>query len=106
MFDASAWMMQIVLFITLGLLVNPSGLIPIAGYGLLISAFLRIFARPISVLICLIPFKMSIERRLYISWVGLRGAVPIVFATYPLMAGGQNVELFFNLILFVCFMYV
>jgi len=101
MFDASAWMMQIVLFITLGLLVNPSGLIPIAGYGLLISAFLMIFARPISVLICLIPFKMSIERRLYISWVGLRGAVPIVFATYPLMAGVQHAELFFNVVFFV-----
>lgn len=101
MFDGSAWMMQIVLFITLGLLVNPSGIIPVIAYGLLISAVLIIFVRPIGVMISLLPFRMSMQRRLYISWVGLRGAVPIVFATYPLIAGIEHAELFFNVVFFV-----
>lgn len=101
MFDGMAWLMQIVLFITLGLLVNPSGLIPILGFGMLISAFLIVGARPIGVFLSLLPFKMQIERRLYISWVGLRGAVPIVFATYPLIAGIEHAEMFFNVVFFV-----
>lgn len=101
MFDGMAWLMQILLFITLGLLVNPSGLIPILGFGMLISAFLIIGARPIGVFLSLIPFKMPIQRRLYISWVGLRGAVPIVFATYPLIAGLEHAEMFFNVVFFV-----
>lgn len=101
MFDGSAWLMQIVLFITLGLLVNPSGLIPVIGFGMAVSAFLIIGARPIAVLLSLIPFKMPIQRRAYISWVGLRGAVPIVFAIYPLNAGLEHADVFFNVVFFV-----
>lgn len=101
MFDGLAWLMQIVLFITLGLLVNPSGLIPIIVFGVSISAFLIFIARPISVFISLIPFKMPFKKRVYVSWVGLRGAVPIVFATYPLIAGLDHAVVFFNVVFFV-----
>ncbi len=100
-YDGLAWLMQIVLFLTLGLLVYPSNIIPIIGVGLLISAFLILVARPISVFISLIPFKMPISRRFYISWVGLRGAVPIVFATYPLIAGVENADMIFNIVFFI-----
>lgn len=101
MFDGMSWLMQILLFLILGLLVTPSHLIPILGFGLLVSGFLIFGARPIGVLLCLIPFKMSWNRRAYISWVGLRGAVPIVFATYPLIAGVEHADVFFNVVFFV-----
>ena len=101
MFDGLAWLMQIVLFLTLGLLVTPSQIIPLIGIGLLISVFLMIVARPLSVFLSTIPFKMSFARRSYISWVGLRGAVPIVFATYPLLAGIDKANIIFNLVFFI-----
>lgn len=101
MFDGLAWLMQIVLFLTLGLLVFPSQIIPFIGVGLLISVFLILIARPLAVFISLIPFKMKLRRRFYISWVGLRGAVPIVFATYPLLAGIDKANMIFNIVFFV-----
>ncbi|MEZ4969796.1 MAG: potassium/proton antiporter [Flavobacteriaceae bacterium] len=101
MFDGLAWLMQIVLFLTLGLLVFPSQIIPYIGIGLLISLFLIVVARPISVFLSLIFFKMRMKRRFYISWVGLRGAVPIVFATYPLLAGIDKANMIFNIVFFI-----
>ncbi|NRR91969.1 potassium/proton antiporter [Winogradskyella undariae] len=101
MFDGMAWLMQIVLFLTLGLLVFPSEIIPYMGIGLLISVFLILVARPVSVLISLMFFKMKLKRRFYISWVGLRGAVPIVFATYPLLAGIDKANMIFNIVFFI-----
>ncbi len=101
MFDGLAWLMQIVLFLTLGLLVSPSHILPVLGLGIVTSLFLIIVARPLSVLISLLPFKMRFRRRAYISWVGLRGAVPIVFATYPLIAGIEKAEMIFNIVFFV-----
>jgi len=101
MFDGLAWLMQIVLFLTLGLLVFPSQVVPVMGVGLAIAAVLIFVARPIAVLISLSFFKMKFKRRLYISWVGLRGAVPIVFATYPLIAGIEKANLIFNIVFFV-----
>ncbi len=101
MFDGLAWLMQIILFLTLGLLVFPSQIIPFIGVGLLISIFLILVARPLAVFISLIPFKMRLKRRFYISWVGLRGAVPIVFATYPLLAGIDKSHAIFNIVFFV-----
>lgn len=101
MFDGLAWLMQITLFLTLGLLVVPSHIIPVMGIGILVSVFLIFVARPLSVFIGLSVFKMKMRRRLYISWVGLRGAVPIVFATYPLIAGIDKAEMIFNVVFFV-----
>ena len=101
MYDGLAWLMQIILFLTLGLLVFPSQIIPYIGIGLIISLFLIIVARPIGVFISLIFFKMRMRRRFYISWVGLRGAVPIVFATYPLLAGIEKANMIFNIVFFI-----
>jgi cell volume regulation protein A len=101
MFDATAWLMQIVLFLTLGLLVYPSHIIPFIGVGLLISVFLIIVARPIAVFISLLPFNFPSREKLFISWVGLRGAVPIVFATFPLLAGIDKAGMIFNVVFFI-----
>ncbi len=101
MYDGLAWLMQIVLFLTLGLLVFPSEIIPFMGIGLLISLFLILIARPVSVFLSLVFFKMKLRRRFYISWVGLRGAVPIVFATYPLLAGIDKADIIFNIVFFI-----
>src|SRR5690606_11198004 len=101
MYDGLAWLMQIVLFLTLGLLVFPSQILPYFGIGILISLFLILIARPLSVFISLAFFKMKLRRRFYISWVGLRGAVPIVFATYPLLAGIDKAYMIFNIVFFI-----
>jgi potassium/hydrogen antiporter len=101
MFDGLAWLMQIVLFLTLGLLVYPTQIIPVIGIGMLISLFLIFVARPLSVFISLLPFRMKTRRRFYVSWVGLRGAVPIVFATYPLLAGIEKANMIFNVVFFI-----
>ncbi len=100
-FDGLAWLFQIVLFLTLGLLVYPSHIVPVLGIGMLISGFLIFIARPLSVLLSLAFFRMKLRKRLYISWVGLRGAVPIVFATYPLLAGIEKADMIFNIVFFV-----
>jgi len=100
-FDSFAWLMQIILFLTLGLLVFPSQIIPVIGVGLLISLFLIIVARPISVFISLIPFNVKTRNKIFLSWVGLRGAVPIVFATYPLLAGAEKADMIFNIVFFI-----
>jgi cell volume regulation protein A len=100
-FDSFAWLMQIILFLTLGLLVFPSHIIPFIGIGLLISLFLIVIARPIGVFLSLLFFKLEARHRWFISWVGLRGAVPIVFATYPLLAGAEKSHMIFNVVFFI-----
>jgi potassium/hydrogen antiporter len=100
-FDSFAWLMQIVLFLTLGLLVYPSHIIPVVGIGLIISMFLILVARPLSVFISLLPFKEPKRNKILFSWVGLRGAVPIVFATYPLLAGAEQANMIFDIVFFV-----
>ncbi len=100
-YDGQAWLMQIILFLTLGLLVFPSKVVPLMPVGLLIAAILMFIARPAGVFISLAFTKTSIRSKLFISWVGLRGAVPIVFATYPMIAGLDKAGLIFNLVFFI-----
>jgi cell volume regulation protein A len=100
-FDGQAWMMQIILFLTLGLLVFPKQIIPFLGIGLLISVALIFVARPLGVFLSLIFFRFEFKEKLFISWVGLRGAVPIVLATYPLTAGIEKANTIFNLVFFI-----
>lgn len=101
MYDGLAWLMQIILFLTLGLLVFPSKILPVIGVGLLVSAFLMVVARPLTVFLCMAPFNLKGRVKWFISWVGLRGAVPIVFATFPLMAGLERADMIFNIVFFI-----
>lgn len=101
-FDATAWLFQIIMFLTLGLLVNPKELLDVSWIGLLIGVFMIVIARPVSVLLCLLPFRMiTFKSRLYVCWVGLRGAVPIIFATYPLIANIPGASKIFNIVFFI-----
>ena len=100
-FDGFTWLMQIVMFLTLGLFVNSNELLEprVLILGGLVGAFMILVARPLTVFICMAPFrKFTTKARLYVSWVGLRGAVPILFAIYPLMAHVENAGLLFNVV--------
>lgn len=99
--DGMAWLMQITMFITLGLLVFPSRLVSIIGVSLLLALFLMLVARPFSVLLTLLPSRIKFRHKLFVSWVGLRGAVPIILATYPLLAKTPHADLIFNIVFFV-----
>jgi len=90
----------------MGLLVQPSELKRLALSGIALSGFLVLVARPASVLLCLTPFRFSLREQLMVSWAGLRGAVPIVVATYPLIAGASGAQTIFNLVFFVVFISV
>lgn len=101
-FDAISWLSQIVMFLTLGLLVNPKELLPVALPAMLIGLFMIVVARPLSVFISLLPFrKVTTKDKLFVSWVGLRGAVPIIFALYPLTAGVPHAHFIFNVVFFI-----
>ncbi|MBR2497300.1 MAG: potassium/proton antiporter [Parabacteroides sp.] len=101
-FDGFAWLWQIVMFLSLGLLVNPHELLPVAPMGLAVGFFMILVARPATIFLTLLPFKnFSTRGKFYISWVGLRGAVPIIFATYPWIAGVAHGSMFFNIVFFI-----
>ena len=99
--DGLAWLMQIGMFITLGLLVFPSEVVPVIGPGFLMAAVLIFVARPLGVFISLAFTRLNFREKLFLSWVGLRGAVPIILATYPLLAGVRNADQIFNIVFFV-----
>lgn len=99
--EGLAWVMQVVMFLTLGLQVFPSRLWPIAGVGLLVAAFLMFVARPVSVWVSLAFFRFRWQKMTLIAWAGLRGAAPIILATFPYLAGLPNADLIFHLVFFV-----
>ena len=103
-FDGFTWLFQVILFVTLGLLVNIDELLQpeVLLLGGLTGLFMILVARPAAVFLSLLPFrKFTTRARLYVSWVGLRGAVPIIFATYPVVAGVEDSSLLFNIVFFV-----
>jgi cell volume regulation protein A len=100
--DALAWLSQIVMFLVLGLLVFPSRLREVAGIGLGLALFLALVARPAVVALCLAPFRAYAPREVaYVGWVGLRGAVPIILATFPVLAGAPGASRVFDVVFFI-----
>jgi cell volume regulation protein A len=98
--DGLAWLMQITMFLTLGLLVFPSRLPEVATSGLLIAVFLIVIGRPVAVFVTLAFSRLRLREQAMVAWVGLRGAVPIVLATFPLLAGVPNADTIFNVVFF------
>lgn len=99
--DAVAWLCQITMFLVLGLLVYPSDLPGVAGRGLAIGLFMTLVARPLAVFACLATMRYPLREKVYISWVGLRGAVPIILATYPVLRGVPGSVELFNIVFFI-----
>jgi cell volume regulation protein A len=100
-YDGFAWLMQILMFLSLGLLVFPSQMLPVIGISMLISVFLMLVARPLAVFLCLRPFNVYYKDMLFVSWVGLKGAVPIIFATYPMVERIPHADTIFNIVFFI-----
>lgn len=101
-FDGFTWLSQIIMFLALGLLVNPHELLGVAPVAVLIGLFMMLVARPASVFLCLLPFKsLGLKAKTFTSWVGLRGAVPIIFATYPVVADIDGADQIFNIVFFI-----
>ena len=99
--DALGWLSQVVMFLLLGVLVFPSRLVPVIGVGLAVALVLVFVARPLVVAICLAPFRYPLHETLYVGWVGLRGAVPIVLATIPVMNGAPGSRVLFDIVFFI-----
>lgn len=102
MHDGISWLMQCAMFLALGLLINPSKVFEVANFGVLISIFMILIARPLSIFASLLFSDFKLNEKALISWVGLRGSVPVIMATYPLVAGLDRTGIIFNVVFFVC----
>jgi len=98
--DALGWLAQIIMFLLLGILVFPSRLVPVAGAGLAVALVLAFVARPLAAAICLLPFRRPMNEVVFVGWVGLRGAVPIILATIPVIADAKGARVLFDLVFF------
>jgi cell volume regulation protein A len=99
--DALAWLGQVAMFLVLGMLVYPSQLLDAAWIGTIVGLALAFVARPVMVALCLLPLRFPRNEVLYVGWVGLRGAVPIILATYPVLAGASGAARLFNIVFFI-----
>jgi len=99
--DALAWLSQIAMFLMLGLLVFPSRLVEVGWVGLALALFLAVIARPLVVALCVTPFGYTARDTAYVGWVGLRGAVPIILATFPVLAGAPGAQRIFDVVFFI-----
>ena len=99
--DAAAWCGQVMMFLVLGLLVFPSRLLQVSGTGLALALFLSLVARPVAVLLCLAPFRYPWRETAFVGWTGLRGAVPIILAIFPVLAGVEGAKPLFDIVFFV-----
>ena len=101
--DGLTWLFQIIMFLCLGLLVNPHEMLVVAVVAMLIGMFMILLGRPLSIFFCLLPFgkKIKNKSRIFVSWVGLRGAVPIIFATYPVVSEVPGADVIFNIVFFI-----
>ncbi len=97
-FQGITWLLQIVMFLTLGLLADPTEMVDVLLVAIAIGLFMMFVARPLAVFFCLQPFRVPFKAKVFLSWVGLRGAVPIIFATYPVIAGIEDAHFLFNVV--------
>lgn len=105
-FSGLAWLMQIIMFILLGVFTSPKELVPMLIPAIAVSLILTLIARPLAVSISLLPFRMGLKPKMFLAWSGIKGAVPIVFAFYPLVAGIHGAEALFNIVMVTTFISV